>query len=312
MRNRFEITAYFILITAGLVVSGLLQESRVSPVPELTAPEPAPAPTPSPPSAPEGSRESHLGRGYRLITPEKPQEGRHRLVSLGTAFAINGTGDWATARHVSRDCAAIIVLSADHRRGFAVKAVIDHPDTDLSVLVTGGNFDKLTIAARDPGHDETAFMIGFPQGNPASVEASYLGSGIVNVTDGDLPGARADRITGDFWVEDRRVPSFDGTLGGLSGGPVLDGSGSVLGVTVAEEPRRGRVVSIAPHYLTELLTGAASVGWIARDNSALRDNSIVTNANFGRYGDQLREENRVAEVFCYGYRDGVQTRRPRL
>lgn len=312
MPRRFEFVAYALLIGFGLILSTVLDHTRVAPVPEFQRPEIERPEALQPATPGEQERAKGIQPGFKMTTPEKPQETRHRLVSLGTAFAINDSGDWATAQHVSRDCKALVVLSAGARHGYPVRMVINHPRTDLSVLVTGGTFDRLTIAAREPGRNESGFMIGFPQGHPASLEASFLGSGRVDVTDGDLPGARADRIVGDFWVEDRRVPGFMGTLGGLSGGPVLDDSGSVIGVTVAEEPRRGRVVSISPRYLMELLAGAASVGWIARDNSALRDKSVVTDANFGRVGNALRDDTRVAEVFCYGYRDGVQTRRPRF
>jgi hypothetical protein len=308
MPRRSEFVIYALLIGFGLILSNVLDHARVAPVPERQQPE---IQLPELPPD-EQSRAKNIEPGFRMTIPEKPQEDRHRLVSLGTAFAINNSGDWATAQHVSRDCKALVVLSAGGRQGYPVRMVINHPNTDLSVLVTGGAFNRLVIAARGPNRNESGFFVGFPQGHPASVEASFLGSGIVDVTDGDLPGARADRIRGDFWVEDRRAPRFSGSLGGLSGGPVLDDSGSVIGVTVAEEPRRGRVVSISPRYLTELLTGAASVGWIARDNSTARDKSIVTDANFARVGDTLRDQTRVAEVFCYGYRDGMQTRRPRF
>lgn len=302
MPRRFEFILYALLIGSGLILSGILNRSRrapsIPPLEQQTAPLPP--------------RANQLQPGFHMTVPETPERSRHRVVSLGTAFAINDSGDWATARHVSRHCAALVVLDADGEHGYPVRMVVNHPRTDLSVLVTGGSFDRLTIAARDPGRRETAFFIGFPRGNPASVEASYLGSSRVDVTDGPELGGDSERIQGDFWVEDRRVPGFQGSLGGLSGGPVLDASGSVIGVAVAEEPRRGRVVSIAPRNLTELLDGAGSIGWVASNDSTKLAKAIVTDANFGRYGDDLRAKSSVAEVYCYGYRSGIQPRRPRL
>ncbi len=258
-------------------------------------------------------RAQDLGPGFRMRVPEVLNRDRHDLVSLGTAFAINDSGDWATAKHVSRDCAALVLLEAGEQRGYPVKMVIDHPRTDLSVLVTGGSFDALTIADRDPGTDETGYFIGYPQGDPASVEANYLGRDDVDVIDDLAPGRPPEHLVGDYWVESRRIPNFSGTLGGMSGGPVLDGSGDVIGVTVAEEPRRGRVISVTPESLAELLRGAGSEGWHTENESLRRDTPpVVSDSNLRQYGNDLRNKTRVAEVWCYGFRKGVQPRRPRL
>jgi serine protease Do len=254
-----------------------------------------------------------LAPGFRMRVPEILDRNRHDLVSLGSAFAINDSGDWATAKHVSRDCAALVVLEAGEQRGYPVKMVIDHPRTDLSVLVTGGSFDSLTIADRDPGTDEIGYFIGYPQGDPASVEANYLGRDAVDVVDDLDPGRPPERLQGDYWVESRRVPNFSGSLGGMSGGPVLDGAGDVIGVTVAEEPRRGRVISVTPERLAELLRGAGSKGWRSANEALGRGTPpVVSDSNIRQYGNDLRNKTRVAEVWCYGFRRGVQPRRPRL
>ena len=258
-------------------------------------------------------RAQDLGPGFRMRVPEVLNRDRHDLVSLGTAFAINDLGDWATAKHVSRDCAALVLLEAGEQRGYPVKMVIDHPRTDLSVLVTGGSFDALTIADRDPGTDETGYFVGYPQGDPASVEANYLGRDDVDVIDDLAPGRPPEHLVGDYWVESRRIPNFSGTLGGMSGGPVLDGSGDVIGVTVAEEPRRGRVISVTPESLAELLRGAGSEGWHTENDALRRDTPpVVSDSNLRQFGNDLRNKTRVAEVWCYGFRKGVQPRRPRL
>ena len=38
----------------------------------------------------------------------------------------------------------------------------------------------------------------------------------------------------------------------------------------------------------------------------------LTDANLGRYGNELRNSTRVAKVWCFGFRAGVQPRRSRL
>ena len=55
------------------------------------------------------------------------------------------------------------------------------------------------------------------------------------------------------WAEVKRLPAREGSLGGISGGAVLNNAGAVVGVTIAEEPRRGRVISAAPETLLAVL-----------------------------------------------------------
>jgi serine protease Do len=48
------------------------------------------------------------------------------------------------------------------------------------------------------------------------------------------------------WAEVGRTEGLEGTLAGLSGAPALDRQGQVLGVTIAEAPRRGRIYTTSP------------------------------------------------------------------
>jgi serine protease Do len=55
------------------------------------------------------------------------------------------------------------------------------------------------------------------------------------------------------WAEVGRTDTLRGTLAGLSGAPALDSAGRVIGVTVAEAPRRGRIYTTAPETLKTVL-----------------------------------------------------------
>ena len=79
---------------------------------------------------------------------------------------------------------------------------------------------------------------------------------------------------------------------GLSGAPALDAAGRVIGVTVAEAPRRGRIYTTAPESLKVLL------GPGRRPSPADPNAEPITTDNYGRVADGLRRDLRVAQVVC--------------
>jgi serine protease Do len=66
----------------------------------------------------------------------------------------------------------------------------------------------------------------------------------------------------------------------------------VIGVTVAEAPRRGRIYTTAPETVTAAL---AASGRRPADFAA---GEPITTDNYGRVADSLRRDLRVAQVVC--------------
>jgi serine protease Do len=93
-----------------------------------------------------------------------------------------------------------------------------------------------------------AYHPGFPQGHPGEAASRLLGRENLVVHG---RGARTEPVL--VWAEVGRTDTLKGTLAGLSGSPALDSAGRVIGVTVAEAPRRGRIYTTAPETLTTLL-----------------------------------------------------------
>ncbi|OYX70327.1 MAG: serine protease [Caulobacter sp. 32-67-35] len=91
-----------------------------------------------------------------------------------------------------------------------------------------------------------------------------------------------------------RTDTLKGTLAGLSGAPALDSAGRVIGVTVAESPRRGRIYTTAPETLKTLL------GPRRRSGADIAMGEAITTENYGRVADGLRRDLRVAQVVCLG------------
>jgi hypothetical protein len=67
----------------------------------------------------------------------------------------------------------------------------------------------------------------------------------------------------------------------------------VVGVTIAEAPRRGRIYTTAPETVQRLIEEAGAPTPVAASSGAR-----LTPQNFGRVADSLRRDLRVAQVVC--------------
>jgi serine protease Do len=241
----------------------------------------APAAPPPPPEA-EGTAlgpASPFDPAVVVEVADKTQAG------AGTAFSIAASGVWVTARHVVEGCsrAAIVVAPG---RGVAASVRID-PDAETAILTTDGGAPPLPLGLTQRlRRGERAFHIGFPQGRPGEASSRLLGRENLVV---EGRGARTEPVL--VWAETGRTDGLKGTLGGLSGAPALDDQGRVIGVTIAEAPRRGRIYTTAPE--TTARTLAASGRRIGELPGA-----PISADNYGRVADDLRRNLRVAQVVC--------------
>jgi serine protease Do len=206
--------------------------------------------------------------------------------STGTAFSIGDDGTWLTARHVVDGCKSAAIVVADGR-GVQAKVRID-PRGDAAILTTEGGAPALPLGLSEPLRRGTrAFHPGFPQGHPGEATSRLLGRETLVVHG---RGARSEPVL--VWAEVGRTDTLRGTLAGLSGAPALDDAGRVIGVTVAEAPRRGRIYTAAP----ETLVAALAAG--GRTAPTFATGEVITTDNYGRVADGLRRDLRVAQVVC--------------
>lgn len=253
--------------------------------------QPAPAPERSEPrSQLPGQSASDPAFGVK-VGPAGP--------SSGTAFSIDGSGRWLTARHVIEGCSRVVIRTGS-RKGVRVRRIVTHPNADVAVLWTDGGTPPLEIAGSGLNTGQDGFHFGFPGGEPGDVYGRVI-------------GRRTMRVSGQYrtnepviaWTQLRRVPDRGPDLAGISGGPVLNDAGRVIGIVVAGAPRRGRTYSAAPASVAGAIRNANLA--IPSDGGARQHLSA---RDFPAYGNSLRSRLTVAKVFCMvGARGG---RRPRI
>ncbi|MEQ1782514.1 MAG: serine protease [Hyphomonadaceae bacterium] len=247
------------------------------PPPRVRRPEvdkPAPAPDG------EALPESHPFDERVLVQVGDAEDG------IGTAFAINEAGAWLTARHVVDGCSRV-GLAVGNGRMVRVNEVRTSDNTDLALLIT----DRAPVALkldldRELHLGETGFHIGFPQGMTGEAY-SALESRSNLVTRGRY--AMEEPVLA--WAEQGRSEGLEGTLSGMSGGPVFDRDGAVVGVTVAESPRRGRIYSASPDSIRRFLDtqGLIAPGIDARP---------ISSSSYAAEADRLRDSRAIVKVLC--------------
>lgn len=205
------------------------------------------------------------------------------ISSVGTAFAVDNKGTWLTARHVVDSCDEVgLRIGASKYIKVVVKSISEHSDTALlSSKWKRPPLARDFFSPRQIG--EHGFFIGFPQGQPGEVVGNLLGRHRMMVR-GRYRSSEAILA----WAETGRSHGLIGSLGGLSGGPVFDKDGEVIGLVAAESVRRGRIYTVAPVSLAAILEPL--------ETQPKADPLAIT--SYGRRANSYRRARRIAQVMC--------------
>lgn len=212
---------------------------------------------------------------------------------LGSAFAISQDGWWLTARHVVDACDAVglIVASGAAARVTDVKVALF---ADLALLKTTSAPVALALdtSERQFQVNQRAYHVGFPQGRPGEAYSRLIGR--------ETLVARGRYDTEEpvlAWAVLGRTGGLNGSLAGISGGPALAANGQVIGVTVAESARRGRIYTAAPSSILRFLS-------VEQVEANGEPGPRMTPQDYGQQSDNLRRTLAVAQVVCIGPDDG--------
>jgi S1-C subfamily serine protease len=146
------------------------------------------------------------------------------------------------------------------------------PDTEIPVMLPGGESSVATLLGRDPGTNVAVLKLTI--GGPPLHDADPLVGGLAIA----LGGAEGDP-TASLGMVHRVGPAWDSMAGGVidrlirldlrlaaiaEGGPVLDASGALLGMSTFGPRRRVLVIpsSTVRRVIPDLLHGRAARGWL--------------------------------------------------
>lgn len=273
--DTFGLLVAVIALLIGALTSNIFSDPAPPPEPQASVRRPAPTqlppvrPAPVPPS---GDPVVQIDIGPKHD-------------SSGTAFPV-GVGVWMTARHVVDGCAKIGIVTSP-KRAVRGDAVVVHDNADLALFRSSVRAAPVAVGDDDLKVGQAGYHFGFPKGQPGAMRSRLLGSGTMR-----LSGRYSTREPILAWAEISRVPDTDGPLSGISGGPVFDAAGRLVGVHVAGSLRRGRSFTTAPQSMREL--------WSRAGVSTVTDGPVpaLTDRDFASAGERLRQDLIVAKAIC--------------
>ena len=220
---------------------------------------------------------------------------RPNSVYIGTGFKVSDNL-WMSARHVLGDCSSSYVnasYGSNEQDLRLIETVFIHPESDLVMFRfenDAPHFAVPTMTSQETKNSllrTTAFTAGYPVGIPGQLHVKYLGKAA-------LSNINYDILEPIFvWTLSSKTPESLTTVGGISGGPLFNSESKIIGVTVAEQVRRGTVSSADLKSINWLLGAVENQN---HSQSAIQDE--INSENFNDVADEYRGETSIVQLVC--------------
>jgi S1-C subfamily serine protease len=209
--------------------------------------------------------------------------------TTGSAFSVGAAGLWMSARHVTEGCRSIYVFTPRARQTATVAYA--HAAADLSMVATGTSGRPLEVANLPPRVGDDGYSFGFPGGQLGGAHTRLVGRMRARL-DGRMSGA----MPALAWAEVERYPSGLNGFAGMSGGPVFDEHGRVVGIHISTWIRRGRLIAVAPEVLRDARGEAKA--FAPSDNAAPVVEFELPGLSLKELSEELYRQGRIAYVYC--------------
>ena len=232
-----------------------------------------------PDEPPEGEPVRDPSMDLWLVADGKPED------SVGTAFLV-APGTWVTAGHVLEHCSKAYVRFRNDWWLITSKTI--HPAADVAIATSDApvGTPRLQLTDRLPALDQDGFHFGYPRGEPGSVYTRFIGVGRIRQ---GRPGTPVE--LGWVWARQDSKVSDAEELGGISGGPQVDRTGAVQGITILSSDRAARLTTTPVHRAREILGKDVAM--------ASNGGTSIDPKNYAQHGDHVRDvAGSVALVFC--------------
>jgi len=209
----------------------------------------------------------------------------------GSAFKID-SNLWITARHVINECNAVYVKDQNINNSYSlISEVFIHPKSDMAAFYFSNESDYFDLPYySDKGYKSflrtSAFSIGYPNGKPGNMYLKYLGKAALKNDHYNL----IEPVL--VWSISAKTPDNLDSVGGISGGPLLNKKGKVIGVLVSEQLRRGTVSTAdlqSTNWLFKAMNKEKTIGTL---------NNNFSERKLGHLTNELLANSNIIKVMC--------------